>query len=302
MALRSMTGFGVAEGETPEGGAWRWELRGVNGRGLDLRFRLPDGTDALEPAWRRLAQSRLRRGSVTAVLRLQSPAGDAAATLDPQALRDAIAMIRTAEAAAASTGMALAPVTADALLRMPGVVDSRPTATLADADTAARDATLTGGLEAALEAMNQTRAAEGAALGATLATILDTIEARYADAALAHAAQTRAAPDRLGTRLAALVEAGAPVERDRLAHELALLAIKLDVREELDRLEAHIASARTLLASDAPAGRQLDFLTQEFNREVNTLCSKSDSAALTEAGLALKVLVDQLREQAQNVE
>jgi uncharacterized protein (TIGR00255 family) len=146
------------------------------------------------------------------------------------------------------------------------------------------------------------RRAEGAALEAVLSGLLDEIAAAADAARAAHAAQGAAASDRLRARVAALQEAGAAPAPDRLAAELALLAVKSDVTEEIDRLDAHVAAARALLARDDAVGRELDFLTQEFNREANTLCSKADSAALTETGLALKVLIDRMREQAQNIE
>jgi uncharacterized protein (TIGR00255 family) len=192
-------------------------------------------------------------------------------------------------------------VTAEAILRIAAGMERSGSS--ADGQSAAtRDAALAESFGRALDALDDARAAEGAALSTTLGGIIDAIEARVGEAETAHAAQAAAAPERLHARVDALLKTQAPAEPARLAQELALLAIKADVREELDRLRAHIAAARGLLASSGPAGRQLDFLTQEFNREVNTLCSKADSTALTDAGLAMKLLIDQLREQAQNIE
>jgi uncharacterized protein (TIGR00255 family) len=300
MALRSMTGFGVAEGASAPL-RWRWELRSVNARGLDLRLRLPEGWDALEPALRSRAQAALRRGAVTAVLRVETEGGAGDTTPDLAALDAAIAATRLACARAADAGLALAPPTAEGLLRLPGVLERRSTAADAGALAAAQAAAVAG-FGAALDALEAARLREGEALAESLGTILDAIAAQAAGAAAAHEGQARAAPARLRERVHALMGAGAEADPDRLAQELALLAIRQDVREELDRLAAHVGAARALLAGDGPAGRQIDFLTQEFNREVNTLCSKSDSLALTTSGLAMKVLVDQLREQAQNVE
>jgi uncharacterized protein (TIGR00255 family) len=301
MSLRSMTGYACVEGVTPDGTGWRWELRSVNGRGLDLRFRLPEGTDSLEPGLRKMAQTRLRRGSLTVQLRLSPGQDRSAAALQPHALQAAVTALREAEAAARAARLPLAPVTAEALLRVAaGLV--RETVPAAPEALAARDAALTEGFAQALDALDLARAAEGGALKRTFDGILDAIEARTAEAGAAHVAQTAAAPARLRARVDALLEARATAEPERLAQELALLAIRNDVQEEIDRLRAHTAAARDLLEADGPVGRQLDFLSQEFNREVNTLCSKSDSTALTDAGLAMKVLIDQLREQAQNVE
>lgn len=301
MGLRSMTGFASLDARLPDGSICRWEIRSVNGRGLDLRFRLPEGTDSLEPALRKLAQARLRRGSVTIQLRLVATEDDDTAAPDPDVLAAAVAALRAAEAAAEAAALPLAPVTADAVLRVAAGME-RGTVPVDASARAARDAAVTEVFGRALESLDAARSAEGAALKATLSGIIDTIEARTAEAETAHAHQAAAAPDRLRARVEALLEAQAPADPARLAQELALLTIKNDVREEIDRLRAHIAAARALLESDGPAGRQLDFLTQEFNREVNTLCSKADSTALTDAGLAMKVLIDQLREQAQNVE
>jgi uncharacterized protein (TIGR00255 family) len=300
MPLRSMTGFGVAEGSSGPL-RWRWELRSVNARGLDLRLRLPEGWEGLEPDLRRRAQAAVRRGSVTAVLRVEAEGGAEAATLDMAALDAAIAGARLATDRAAAAGLVLAAPAPDGLLRLPGVMERRGAATDAEA-LAAAQADAVAGFERALAALNAARAQEGAALAASLGTILTGVEAQARDAAAAHAAQAPAVAERLRTRVRALLDAGAGPEPERLAQELALLAIKQDVREELDRLAAHVGAAKALLGGDEPAGRQLDFLTQEFNREANTLCSKSDSTALTACGLAMKVLIDQLREQAQNLE
>lgn len=300
MPLRSMTGFGVAEG-TSGALRWRWEVRSVNARGLDLRLRLPEGWEGLEPDLRRRAQTVLRRGAVTAALRVETEATAETAGLDLAALDAAIAAMQQAAVRAAAAGLVLAPPTADGLLRLPGVMDRRGAGVDAAA-LAAAQAEAAAGFDRALAALDSARQQEGAALAASLGTILAGLAEQARGAAAAHAAQAPALAEKLRARVAALLEAGAPPEPGRLAQELALLAIRQDVREELDRLAAHLDAAAALLAGDAPAGRQLDFLTQEFNREANTLCSKADSPALTACGLAMKVLIDQLREQAQNLE
>jgi uncharacterized protein (TIGR00255 family) len=300
MALNSMTGFGAAEGQMPDGTRWRWEVRSVNGRGLDLRFRLPEGHDTLEPSLRKAAQAVLQRGSVTASLRLW--AADAAPDLRPDmaALGKAIETLKMVEAAAAAQGLALAPVSAEAVLRMPGVLERHRTPTTAD--SSADSDVLIRGFDTAVSAMLAARKTEGAALRAAMATLIDGLEEAHGRASAAHADWAGAAPARLRERVATLSDVGNGLDAARLAQEVALLTVKMDVREELDRLAAHIRNARALLADAEPVGRRLDFLAQEFNREANTLCAKSDNAALTDAGLMMKVLVDRLREQAQNVE
>jgi uncharacterized protein (TIGR00255 family) len=302
MGVSSMTGLGIAQGETADGEAWRWELRGVNGRGLDARLRLPEGLEALEPPARSAIQARLARGNVTVTLRLRAGGETTGGAASDGAIRTAVEELARARAVAGDLGMELALATPETVLRLAEAVERRRATDAEAGDGAARDAALLAGLSAALDALTAARAGEGRALAEVLGGVLDDIAAAVARAETAHAARVATAPERLRQRVAELLGAGASVEPESLARELALLAIKQDVREELDRLGAHIASARALLAKGGPIGRKLDFLTQEFNREANTLCAKSDSAALTEAGLAMKVLIDRLREQAQNVE
>jgi uncharacterized protein (TIGR00255 family) len=295
-----MTGFAVREGTAP-GLAWRWEARSVNARGLDLKLRLPEGWEALEVEARRRVQARLRRGAVAVQLKLDDTAAAGATRLDRAALAAALDAAVEAGRLAAERGLAVAPPTLDGLLRLPGVLDRRAATPDPDARAAAEAAVLRD-LDRVLDDLDRVRASEGAALAASLGAAIDGIARHAAEAETAHREQAPLVALRLRDRLATLLGAGAAADPDRLAQELALLAVKLDVREELDRLAAHLAAARALIDGDGPAGRQLDFLAQEFNREVNTLCSKADSVSLTACGLAMKVLVDQLREQAQNVE
>ncbi len=297
MALESMTGFATAEGET-EGARWRWEARSVNGKGLDLRLRLPEGFEAKEPEIRKRAGAALSRGNATLTLRIERAETAAKAALDPDALAAAVAAASEARRVAEAAGLPTAPVAPERLIAAPGVFSGRGDRTQPDP---ALEAAVLRGLDEALAALASARRGEGAAVGAALAAILDQIAARAGDAEAAHADQRDAAAAKLREKIAAVMEAGADVSEDRLAQELALIAVRADVREELDRLAAHVEAARALLAEGGAVGRRLDFLTQEFNREANTLCSKSASSALTDAGLALKVLIDQLREQAQNL-
>lgn len=299
MKLYSMTGFAEAAGGV-EGLAWRWEARSVNGRGLDLRLRLPEGWEALEPELRRRVGQAVSRGSVTIGLKVEHLGASAAPAVDPEALSEAVAALVVVRDAARAAGLEVAPVSAERLLQIAGAQSAEPQRRRAP-DEAAMGAALDS-LDALIAGLAETRAREGLALGLSLGGVLDAMEAEARAARAAHAAQTEAAPERLRARVAALTGAGATPPPERLAAELALLAVKADVAEELDRLDAHLAAARSLLARGGAVGRELDFLTQEFNREANTLCAKAESPALTEAGLAIKVLIDRLREQAQNLQ
>ncbi len=293
-----MTGFARDSGTLADGTAYVWELRSVNGRGLELRFRLPGGLDVLEAALREAAGKRLKRGNVQAGLALRREERPKLA-VDAQALDQALALA-LALAARIPGG---APPRAEALLALPGVL--RAEAPEADeAADEARRAAIMASFGRALEGMLAARRGEGEKLHTVLAGLLDEIAALCAQAAVEAAGQPAAQQARLKEQLAALLgEAGvARVPEERLAQEVALLAQKSDVREELDRLGAHLEAARALLRQGAEAGRKLDFLTQEFVREANTLCSKSASVALTRTGLALKAAIERLKEQAANVE
>jgi uncharacterized protein (TIGR00255 family) len=293
-----MTGFARADGTLPDGASFLWEVRSVNGRGLDLRLRLPNGMDALEPALRDAAGKLFKRGNISATLNImrEEKAGPRL-TPDPVALDQALRL--ALELAARIPGAP--PPRAEALLTLPGVLRAETTE-LDEAAEEARRAAVAAGFSTALQALAKSRAAEGARLAEILAVLIDEITALVAlarDAAADQPAQQKA---RLLESLAALLEGERRVPEERLAAEVALLAAKSDVREEIDRLNAHIAEARALLASGDAVGRRLEFLTQEFVREANTLCSKSASVALTRLGLDLKAAIERLREQAANVE
>jgi uncharacterized protein (TIGR00255 family) len=293
MALVSMTGFAEAQGAR-EGARWRWEAKSVNGRGLDLRLRMPPGFEAIEAASRMLANERFRRGSIQATLTLETGDGTRGLKVDPVALAAAVRLAREIQA---ETG--LAPARIDGLLSLKGVIVQDEAAPMDDAARAARDAGILETLAGAFDALNRARKNEGAKLAAVLGQQADEIEKLTAKARSLAAAQPAALRDKLVAQLKELIESVAP---DRLEQEAALLAARGDVREELDRLDAHVQEARTLLTSGEAVGRKLDFLAQEFNREANTLCAKSTDIALTRTGLALKAAIDQFREQAQNVE
>ena len=295
MALVSMTGFADAQGGR-DGLRWRWEAKSVNGRGLDLRLRLPPGFDSVEPAARVLATERFRRGSIQATLSMETADAARGLRVDAAALASAV---RIAKEVAAETG--LAPARVDGLLALKGVIVQDDTAPTDEVGRAARDANILETLAAALDSLSKARKNEGAKLAALLEAQMAEIERLVAEASTLAAAQPKALRDRLASQLKELLEAGTVAE-ERLAQEVALLALRADVREELDRLRAHVQEARALFASGDAIGRKLDFLAQEFNREANTLCSKSADIALTRNGLALKAAIDQFREQAQNVE
>jgi uncharacterized protein (TIGR00255 family) len=291
-----MTGFARHRGEG-HGIAWVWEVKSVNGRGLDLRFRLPNGLDALEPPLRETAQRLIRRGNVSATLSVRRDEAAARPTLDPAALEAALALIGEIRARIPD---APAP-SAEAVLALPGVLRA-PTAEEDEAVEEARHGAIAASFRAAVEALAAARRDEGARIGAVLSAKLDEIEALVQAAEADAATQPAALRDKLTAALRALLDQVPQLPEERLAQEVALLAARADVREEIDRLHAHIAQARALLAEGALVGRRLDFLTQEFNREANTLCSKAAAPSLTATGLALKAAIEQFREQVQNLE
>ena len=293
-----MTGFARESGVLADGTAFIWELRSVNGKGLDVRFRLPGGQDALEPLLRDAAARRLKRGNVQAGLNLKRE-DRPRLVADPAALDQALRL--ALDLAARIPGSA--PPRAEALLALPGVMRTEAVEPDEAAEEAKR-AALAAAFTAALAGLVAARRAEGEKLHAVLTTLLDEIAALHTEATREAATQPAAHQAKLREQLAALLgEAGtARVPEERLAQEVALLAQKSDVREELDRLAAHIQAARALLKAGEGAGRKLDFLTQEFVREANTLCSKSASVPLTRVGLELKAAIERLKEQAANVE
>ena len=288
-----MTGFGRAEGAS---GAWSWavEARSVNGRNLEVRFRGPPGFDTLERVAREAAQSRFQRGQVNVSLQARRAAAVGAAKVNRELLQRYVDLAGELVLA----GDAVLP-TADGFLALRGVVEIGEEDEAPEA-RAAVEAAMAASLAAALDALKVSRQAEGQALGKVLAGLGDQIEALRREAETEAAAQGPAIRDRFAKRLAELLGEAAPA--DRIVQEAAVMAVRVDVREELDRLASHVAAAGALMADDAAAGRRLDFLTQEFMREANTLCSKAATTGLTRTGLALKAAIDQFREQVQNVE
>ncbi len=295
--LISMTGFASGRGELP-GVSWVWDLRSVNGKGLDLRLRVPDWIEGLEPVLRAELSRRIGRGSVSLSLRVTRDAGATILRLNPAALAGALQALAGIERGARDVGLSLAPPTAADLLALRGVAENDA----GEEDTAPLRTALLADLPALIDQFNAARAAEGAALARLIGDQIDRIATLTDQArAVAEARRDRAA-EVLRENLTRVMAAADGMDEGRVAQELALLAVKSDVTEELDRLEAHVAAARDLLAAPGPVGRKFDFLMQEFNREANTLCSKAQAVDLTRIGLDLKHVIDQLREQIQNVE
>lgn len=289
-----MTGFARTDGAVA-GAAWAWELRSVNGRGLDLKMRLPAGFEAIEAGLREQVATALRRGNVGASLSLKREERGRLVA-DPDVLDDLLALA----AAIASRIPGAPPPRAELLLALPGVI--RAPAASEDGVAAEALAGVAAGFAAALAGLVQARREEGARIGAVLHAQLDTVAALRDQAALEAADQPRLQRDRLQASLDALLQDHAGLPAERIAQEVALLATRSDVQEELDRLAAHVAAARALLHEGVAVGRRFDFLVQEFVRETNTLCSKSASVPLTATGLRLKAVIEQMREQVQNVE
>ena len=294
MTLASMTGFAHCEGNK-DGVAWRWELRSVNGRGLELRFRLPNGFDQLETALKETAGKLLRRGNVTANLSIKR---DEVSRIAPDpAVLDQMLALATALAARIPGS---APPRAEALLALPGVL--RANQAEPDGFSPALLSEVRAGFDTAVRGLADARLAEGARLGVVMRAQLDEVTALAQTAAIEAAGQPAAQQARMLATIAALLTEQPALPAERIAQEVAILAAKSDVREELDRLGAHLGAANALLAEAENIGRRFEFLLQEFNREVNTLCSKSASIALTATGLKLKATLEQLREQVANIE
>ncbi len=293
MKVFSMTGFARVEGETA-GISWAWELKSVNGRTLDLRLRLPAGYDSLEPRLRGAIGGRLKRGSISANLTVARVAPPTI-RVNRDMLNQVLSLVGEL-----SSEVEAAPPRLDGLIGLRGIiemVEDEP-----DAAVVARRETLVEAWGVALERLVVARGEEGARLAVVLSAQLAELAELVAAASASAAAQPEALRARLKQSLAALDELVPGISQERVAQELALLVSRGDIREELDRLRAHIAQAGELLAKGDAIGRQLDFLCQELNREANTLCSKSADIELTRIGLALKVAVEQFREQVQNLE
>ncbi len=293
MALSGMTGFGRAEGAL---GAWSWavEARSVNGRNLEVRFRGPPGFESLERASREGAQARFQRGQLTVGVQAKRAEGAGAVRLNLEQLERYLA----AGAPYVASGQATPPAL-DGLLSLKGVIEAADAVEDPERQ-AALEAAMAASIMAALDELAAARGEEGRALLGVLGGLVDHIgglTARSADLAQGQPAIIKARFEKRLTELA-----GEAATEERILQEAAAMAVKADVQEEIDRLRGHVAAALDLLAAEGAVGRRLDFLTQEFMREANTLCSKSASGALTAVGLDLKATIEQFREQVQNVE
>jgi uncharacterized protein (TIGR00255 family) len=295
MTLKSMTGFARTDGVHGDT-SWFWEIRSVNGRSLDLRLRLPSGLERLEAPVRAHCQDRLARGNVNVTLGVKREGGQMEIRLNETALAQALAVAKRAKAVTD-----LKPARLDTLLGMRGVVETAEPQE-SEEEQAALTHALLAGLAAALDHLVAARAAEGARLQEVIEKQLASIEALVSQATAAMARQPEQLAARLKEQIARLDEAGATLDPERLHQEALLLAAKADIQEELDRLRAHVSATNELIASGQPAGRKLEFLAQEFNREANTTCSKASDIELSRIGLDLKSVIDQLREQVANIE
>jgi uncharacterized protein (TIGR00255 family) len=295
VTVSSMTGFARADGHE-EGASWVWEVKSVNSKSLDLRFRLPPGLESLELPLRAGIAQRLKRGAVSVTLSVVKTGGGGGFRVN----RDALAQVAALAQQLVAEGKA-EPPRADGLLALRGVLEGGEEGE-DEERRERRHKALLQDFEKALQALAAMRAAEGERLIPVVETRLAEIAQLVASAEDSAAAQPQALKARLAEMLAQLLDASPALPPERLAQEAALLAAKGDIREELDRLSAHIVAAQELLAEGGAVGRRFDFLCQEFNREANTLCSKSADLALTRVGLALKAAIEQLREQVQNLE
>ncbi|WP_170418865.1 YicC/YloC family endoribonuclease [Ruegeria arenilitoris] len=295
--IKSMTGFASGKGALGPH-SWSWELRSVNGKGLDMRLRVPDWLTGLEAALRADMSKQISRGNVTLSLRVAREETAAELKLNEGAMSAALDALAQAEELAVNKGVALAPSKASDLLMIKGMLD----AAAEDDDPATLVEALKSEFGSLLAEFVEMRRDEGQALASVLSAQLDQIQTLTEQATELAERRKEAMADTLRQNLARVMENSQGADPDRVAQELALIAVKADITEELDRLAAHVVAARALLEQEAPVGRKLDFLMQEFNREANTLCSKSQNSDLTTIGLELKAVIDQLREQVQNVE
>lgn len=295
MALSSMTGFARSHG-TSGPYSFEWELKSVNAKGLDFRMRLPPGWDDVEPAARKQVTEKLARGTVYANLTVKRSGEVSAIRINEEVLAS---VLKVAQDLAKRTGAALPSV--DGLLGIKGVIEVvEPEDD--DAEVQAAKAAMLAGFNEALQSLVEMRRREGTTLGQILSQRMDDIERLAGKAEAAPGRKPEAIRARLTEQIATLLEASDRFDPERLSQEALMMATKADIREELDRIASHIAQARDLLAKGGAVGRRLDFLSQEFNREVNTCCSKSNDLELTNTGLEMKNIVEQFREQVQNLE
>ena len=295
MTVNSMTGFARSQG-TLEDLTWHWELRSVNGRGLDIRLRFPPGYEALEQPARKTLSSAFARGNVSANLTARRTTNDVEIQLNEHVLHQVLAAVEKIRA------LTNAPApTAEGLINTKGVLDILDKTESTDRQDVKQNELLSG-LDHAITELKAMRGSEGQQLHKIIQKQLDEIDQNAKAIKQAASNQPEKVAKRFKQQIDALLGGDTSIQQDRLHQEIAILLTKADVSEELDRIDAHIIAARELLQQASPIGRKLDFLTQEFNREANTICSKSNDITITQSGLAMKAAIDQMREQVQNVE
>jgi uncharacterized protein (TIGR00255 family) len=295
MALSSMTGFARAQGAAAAY-AWSWEVRSVNAKGLDLRLRLPPGWDAIESGLRARAAEMIARGTLHATLNVEREGVAPAVKVNEQVLEAVIATLKSLQGR-----LDAEPARLDGILGIKGVIEITE-ADEREEERNAAQAAVVQGFDLALASLVTMRRNEGEALGRVLGARLTEISALIARAEASPGRQPEAIRARLAEQVTALIETSDRFDPDRLHQEAILIATRADVREELDRLTAHVAAAAKMIRDGGAVGRRLDFLAQELNRETNTLCAKAGDLELTNIGLELKGLVEQFREQVQNLE
>ena len=294
MTVSSMTGFARTDGAA-DGFGWTWELRSVNGKGLDVRVRLNGGFERLEAKVRDAVSKRFKRGNIGVTLNVVRAAEGGSYQVNRELLTELVSIAQEFDGATSLSAGTIAD-----LMNVRGVLETVETQE-DEATRDARDRAVLSSLNDAIDQMVAHRNEEGAKLDAMLRGHVDNIEATVTRAENCASARGDAIKERLKRQIDELMDAG-KFDQERLHQEAALLATKADIREEIDRLKAHIIAARDMLTKGGAIGRKLDFLCQEFNREANTLCSKANDIELTNCGMELKVIIDQLREQVQNVE
>ncbi len=290
-----MTGFSRVEG-TEDGYSWVWELRSVNARSLDIRLRIPSGMDRLEAEFRKAVAEQLNRGNVSATLTVMLPPRKQEVSINSEILNQVLAASNEL-----SKSDNVSPPSVDGLLAVRGVLEVQEEEETEEQQQKL-DAEVSDAFLKAIAGLIENRVAEGERLAITINGHLDEIENYVKEAAGIAAAQPAAIAKRMLDQVKALASEVPALTEERLAQEVAVLAVKADIREELDRLSAHVDGARELLNGGSPVGRKLDFLCQEFNREANTVCSKSSDLDLTRVGLELKAVIERLREQIHNIE
>ena len=296
MSISSMTGFARAEGQK-DSRSWTWEVKSGNAKGLDVRCRVPGGFERLEHPARQRVNERFRRGNVMLALSISSSQGESGYRVNQVVLGEMLAMLPEIIKRVPDAG----PPSADGLLALKGVIEPVED-DFGDEDREALDGDILAALDSALESLAAMRGNEGSKLSSVLNQRLDDIDRLCGEAEKLAETQPQAIHEKLKAQVQALLDDMPALSEERLAQETALLVSKADLREELDRLMAHLEAARGLMTADGGVGRKLDFLCQEFNREANTLCSKSQDIELTRIGLDLKATIEQFREQVQNIE